>query len=194
MVLSYIESSIEMVSMFKTIVGIITSTLLFNSPVFALKTGNNQTLFDYSPRLLHAVTTLSRVRVDGATYYFSVYLPTNVGEPLQQLTLQQTQGVERISFDLDNTIAFEGRPVNRGEGLNIARVKRNLDNNKISVIFDPPIPPGRTFTIAMKPKRNPEIAGNYQFAITAYPAGENAQGLYLGLGRFNFNQKGDRFP
>ncbi|WP_287138853.1 DUF2808 domain-containing protein, partial [Crocosphaera sp.] len=75
-----------------------------------------------------------------------------------------------------------------------ARVKRNLDNNTIAVIFDPPIPPGKTFTIAMKPKSNPEMSGNYQFAITAYPTGENPQGLYLGLGRLNFNQKGDRFP
>lgn len=181
-------------SMFKTILGILSSTLVLNSPLFALTTGNNQTLFNHSPRLLDAVTTLSRVRVQGATYYFTVHLPTNVGESLQQLTLQQTQGLETISFYLDDTLAFEGRPVNRDDTLNIARVKRNLDNNKISVIFDPPIAPGKTFTIAMKPKSNPEMSGNYQFAITAYPAGENAQGLYLGLGRFNFNQKGDRFP
>ncbi len=180
--------------MYKTILGIISSTLILNSPVLALKTGNNQTLFDYSPRLLDAVTTSSRIRMEGATYYFTVYLPKDVGESLQQLTLQQTQGLDTISFYLDDTIAFEGRPVNREQHLNIARVKRNLDNNKISLIFEPPISPGKTFTIAMKPKTNPEMAGNYQFAITVYPAGENPQGLYLGLGRLIFNQKGDRFP
>ncbi|MDJ0660117.1 MAG: DUF2808 domain-containing protein [Crocosphaera sp.] len=180
--------------MFKTILGIISSTLILNSPLLALTTGNNQTLFNYSPQLLDTVTTLSRIRVQGATYYFTVHLPMNVGESLQQLTLQQTQGLDTIYFYLDDTVAFEGRPVNRDNTLTIARVKRNLDNNKIAVIFDPPIPPGKTFTIAMKPKSNPEISGNYQFAITVYPAGENPQGLYLGLGRLNFNQKGDRFP
>ncbi|ACB49973.1 conserved hypothetical protein [Crocosphaera subtropica ATCC 51142] len=180
--------------MFKTILGIISSTIFLSSPLLALNTGNNLTLFNKSPRLLDAVTTLSRIRVEGATYYFTVHLPTDVGESLQQLTIQQTQGLETIYFYLDDTIAFEGRPVNRDGHLNIARVKRNLDNNTIAVIFDPPIPPGKTFTIAMKPKSNPEMSGDYQFAITAYPAGENAQGLYLGLGRFNFNQKGDRFP
>ena len=179
---------------FKTILGIISGTIFLSSPLLALNVGNNQTLFNHSPQLLDTVTTLSRIRVQGATYYFTVHLPMNVGESLQQLTLQQTQGLETIYFYLDDTIAFEGRPGNRDNELNIARVKRNLDNNTIAVIFDPPIPPGKTFTIAMKPKSNPEMSGNYQFAITAYPTGENPQGLYLGLGRLNFNQKGDRFP
>ncbi|MDJ0732440.1 MAG: DUF2808 domain-containing protein [Crocosphaera sp.] len=180
--------------MFKTLLGIISSTIFLNSPLLALNTGNNQTLFDYSPRLLDAVTTLSRIRVQGATYYFTVYLPTDVGESLQQLTLQQTQGLDTIYFYLDDTFAFEGKPIHRDHDLNIARVKRNLDNNTITVIFDPPISPGKTFTIALKPKSNPEMSGNYQFAITAYPAGDNPQGLYLGLGRLHFHQKGDRFP
>ncbi|MDJ0600156.1 MAG: DUF2808 domain-containing protein [Crocosphaera sp.] len=179
---------------FQTILGVISSTLVLSSPLLALNTGNNLTLFNYSPRLLDAVTSLSRIRVEGATYYFTVQLPTNVGESLQQLTLQQTQGLDTIYFYLDDTLAFEGTPVNRDDDLTIARVKRNLDNNTIAVIFDPPIPPGKTFTIAMKPKSNPENSGNYQFAITAYPAGENPQGLYLGLGRLFFTQKGDRFP
>ncbi|MEL4896082.1 DUF2808 domain-containing protein [Crocosphaera sp. Alani8] len=181
-------------TVFKTIFGIISSGIFLSSPLLALNTGNNQTLFNHSPRLLDTVTTLSRIRVQGATYYFTVHLPNNVGESLQRLTLQQTQGLETIYFYLDDTVAFEGKPVNRDDSLNISRVKRNLDNNKISVIFDPPIPPGKTFTIAMKPKSNPEFSGNYQFAITAYPAGENSQGLYIGLGRLSFSQKGDRFP
>ncbi|WP_287138855.1 DUF2808 domain-containing protein, partial [Crocosphaera sp.] len=98
---------------FKTILGIISGTIFLSSPLLALNVGNNQTLFNHSPQLLDTVTTLSRIRVQGATYYFTVHLPMNVGESLQQLTLQQTQGLETIYFYLDDTIAFEGRPVNR---------------------------------------------------------------------------------
>ena len=174
--------------------GLISSMVLMLSPVLALDMGDNTTLFNKSPRLLDVVTTLSRIRVEGATYYVTVELPPDIDESLQQLTLQQTQGLDTISFHLDDTIAFEGKPLHRHHALNLARVKRNLDNNQISVIFDSPIPPGKTFTIAFKPKKNPDITGHYQFAITAYPAGNNPQGLYLGLGRLFFEQKGHRFP
>ena len=174
--------------------GLISSMVFMLSPLLALDMGDNTTLFNKSPRLLDVITTLSRIRVEGATYYVTVELPSDIDESLQQLTIQQTQGVDTIYFDLDDTIAFEGKPLHRHDLLNLARVKRNLDNNQISVIFDPPISPGKTFTVAFKPKSNPDISGHYQFAITAYPAGNNAQGLYLGLGRLFFEQKGDRFP
>jgi hypothetical protein len=179
---------------FQAILGIISGTLFIVPPLFALNIGNDFTLFNKSPRLVEVVTTLSRIRVEGATYYFTVELPLDIGEPLEKLIIQQSQGLDTIYFDLDDTVAFIGKPIHRDNNLNIARVKRNLDNNKISVIFDPPIPPGKTFTIALKPKKNPELSGKYQFAITAYPAGNNAQGLYLGPGRLNFNPQGDRYP
>ncbi|MGK7939949.1 MAG: DUF2808 domain-containing protein [Crocosphaera sp.] len=168
--------------------------VLMVSPVLALNMGDNTTLFNKSPRLLDVVTTVSRIRIEGATYYFTLELPPDIDESLQQLTIQQTQGLDTIDFYLDDTIAFEGKPLHRDNSLTLARVKRNLDNNQISVIFDPPIPPGKTFTVALKPKSNPNMSGYYQFAVTAYPAGKNAQGLYLGLGRLFFEQKGDRFP
>ncbi len=174
--------------------GLMTSMVVMMSPVLALDMGDNTTLFNKSPRLLNVVTTLSRIRVEGATYYFTVELPPDMDESLEQLTIQQTQGLDTISFALEDTIAFEGKPLHRHHPLTLARVKRNLDNNTIAVIFDPPIAPGKTVTVAFKPKRNPEMTGHYQFAVTAYPAGNNAQGLYLGLGRLFFEQKGDRFP
>ncbi len=179
---------------FKTMLGVISGSIFMVPPLLALNIGDDITIFNKSPRLVDVVTTLSRIRVDGATYYFTVELPTNIGESLQQLTIQQSRGLDRIYFYLDDTIAFEGKPLEQENDLNIARVKRNLDNNKISVIFEPPVPPGTTFTVALKPKRNPDISGKYQFAITAYPRGNNAQGLYLGLGRLHFEQQGDRFP
>lgn len=178
----------------KQILGIVSGVILGASSAVALEIGNDFTLFNRSPRLINTITTLSRIRVDGAKYYFTFILPDNIGEPLQKVTIQQSQGEDRIAFYLDQTYAFEGKPINRGETLKIADVKRNLDNNKISIIFDPPIPPGKTFTIGFKPKKNPDISGVYSFGVTAYPFGNNAQGLYLGPGRLHFYQQGDRFP
>ncbi|WP_277620411.1 DUF2808 domain-containing protein [Rippkaea orientalis] len=104
------------------------------------------------------------------------------------------RGVEIIKFDLEETMAFEGEPINRGQSLTISRTKQNLDNNEISIILDPLLPPGTTFTIALKPKQNPQEPGIYHFTINAYPQGENPQGLYLGFGRLPFYHQGDRFP
>ncbi|MEM8777644.1 MAG: DUF2808 domain-containing protein [Cyanobacteria bacterium P01_G01_bin.49] len=176
------------------VLGIASGLILSTASVFALEVGDGLTLFNKSPRLVDTVTTLSRIRVDGAEYYFTLELPENVGEPLQKLIIQQNRGEDKIYFALDETYAFEGKPINRGNALSIARVKRNLDNNKISIIFEPPIPPGKTFTVGFKPKKNPDISGVYYFGVTAYPFGQNPQGLYLGPGRLQFYQQGDRFP
>lgn len=174
--------------------GLLYWPILIASPIFALEVGNGLTLFDQSPRLVDTVTTLSRIRARGADYYFILELPKNIGEPLHKLTIQQHREKETITFDLEDTVAFIGKPVNRGETLQIAEVKRNLDNHKISITFDPPISPGKIVTVGFKPQKNPDVSGIYHFGVTAYPTGKNAQGLYLGSARLQFYQRGDYFP
>ncbi|GBF82888.1 DUF2808 domain-containing protein [Aphanothece sacrum] len=173
----------------------ITSILLIcASPILAVELGNGITIFNKSPRLIDMVTTLSSIRAWGANYYVTIELPKNVGESLQKLTIKQSQGAEIISYDLTETLAFEGTPLNRGNSLTVAKAKQNLDTNEITIILDPPVPPGNTITVGLKPKINPEIGGVYLFGITAYPTGEKPQGLYLGPGRLRFYQHSDRFP
>ncbi len=179
---------------FNQILGIASLLALGVSPGLTMELGNGITVFNKSPRLVNAITTLSGIRVEGAKYYFIIELGNDVGEPLEKLTLQQVQGTQMIDYDLDATFAFEGEPINRGKSLTIARTKQNLDNKAITLIFDSPIAPGTTFTIGLKPQRNPELAGVYQFSVTVYPEGEKPQGLYLGLGRLHFYQRGNRFP
>ncbi len=178
----------------KKILGIIIFFVLGISPTIAMELGNGLTIFNKSPRLVNVVTTLSGIRVDGAKYYFTIELGENVGEPLQKLTIKQSQGSEIINYYLDETIAFEGEPINRGQSLSISRTKQNLDNHEITILLDPPLEPGTTFTVALKPKRNPQEPGVYQFSISAYPTGEKPQGLYIGLGRLQFYHHGYRFP
>lgn len=179
---------------FKPILEIASILTLSVFPDLAMELGNGTTMFNKSPRLVNAITTSSGIRVKGAKYYFTIELGNDVGEPLKTLTLQQVQTTQIINYYLDETLAFEGELINRGKSLSIARIKRNLDNEAITLIFDDPIAPGTTFTVGLKPKQNPELAGVYPFSLIAYPKGENPLGLYLGLGRLRFYQLGNHFP
>ncbi|WP_267382790.1 DUF2808 domain-containing protein [Cyanobacterium sp. uoEpiScrs1] len=179
---------------FKPILGIASLLTLGVFPGLAVDLGNGTTIFNKSPRLVKTITTSSGIRVKGAKYYFTIELGDDVGEPLEKLTLQQVQTIQIINFDLDETFAFEGEPNNRGKSLPIARIKKNLDNGVITLIFDYPIASGTTFTVGLKPQQNPDSAGVYTFSLTAYPKGQKSLGLYLGLGRLHFSQQDNHFP
>jgi hypothetical protein len=146
--------------------------------------------FKKPPNLISATTTYKETYVWGATYYFTVELPENAGEPLQRVTINQRQGFEDIRFDLEDTQAFEGTPRHKGERLTLKQVTNDAETKTISVTFDPPVTPGKTFTIGLRPVRNPQVGGAYIFGVTAFPAGEKPYGLYLGPGRLQFYDNG----
>ncbi len=170
------------------------SVFLIASSLISMDIGNNIILFNKSPRLIDVRTSLSQIKVDNAQYYFNMAIPLDAGVPLKKIVLQQIKGNEKISFDLDQTIAFTGKPINPEDILSISKVQKNLDNDKVSIIFKSPILPGKTFFIRLKPKNNPKVGGNYQFGITVYPEGKHPQGLYIGAGTLHFYQHGNSFP
>lgn len=172
--------------------GIISTSIftLCATSTLAVQLGDGRVSFDKSPRLINAVTTLSTVRVWSAKYYFMIELPQDVGEPLQTLTIQQRQAPDEIDFYLEKTRAFTGVYTDKGEALNIQSVSQDEETETISIRFDPPIPPGTTFSVGLFPKRNPDFGGVYLFGVTAFPAGEKPSGLYLGVGRLQFNDVG----
>ncbi|HHP7232664.1 MAG TPA: DUF2808 domain-containing protein [Xenococcaceae cyanobacterium] len=147
--------------------------------------------FNQSPLLTDAHTTFSSARARGATYYFDVELPTDVGEPLQQVVIRQRQGAEAIEFKLDQTVAYIGNHRQKEQQLEIGSVSQAEASNGIEIVFDSPIPPGTNFTVGIKPTKNPFYDGVYLFGVTAFPAGEQANGLYLGVGRLHFYRSGD---
>jgi Protein of unknown function (DUF2808) len=53
-------------------------------------------------------------------------------------------------------------------------------------VFDQPVQPGSVVTLALQVDANPQIAGIYQFGVTAFPVGENSTGQFLGVERINF--------
>lgn len=137
------------------------------------------------PRLERVRTTNSDAGDFGATYYFTINIPADADEPLQRLVFDQREGLSRIKFRLQRTRIFgqKRRPV----------IPSNISADQqgaVSVLFDPPIPPGETVVVGLRPRRNTYTDGVYQFGVMAFPAGEKSRGQFLGFGRLHFY---DRF-
>ena len=146
----------------------------------------SSTYFAASLRLVEAATTRNERNVRGATYYFTISLPDNAGEPLQQIDLEQRQGVDFVRFHINESKAFVGTRQQRGEELPLDMVIADRDTRTISVTFDPPVPPGRTVTIGLRPVRNPRRSGVYIFRVKAFPPGEAARSRVVGTARLQF--------
>ncbi|AKG24540.1 hypothetical protein IJ00_09240 [Calothrix sp. 336/3] len=137
--------------------------------------------FVQSPKLVSATTPYTDTSIWGATYYFTVEIPTGAKQPLQKLTFNQTAGVDTIEFDHQNTIAWEGTSKNQGKKLAVTVTKERT----LTVSFDRAIAPGSTVTIGLRPYKNPMAGGIYLFGVTAFPP-EQTTGEFLGFGRLQF--------
>lgn len=142
--------------------------------------------FVQQPRLVEATTTLKDINAWGATYYFTIDLPQKAGEPLQKVTFNQHEGVDNIRFDLEDTRAFVGTRRNKGENIALGAVTRDRKTRTVTVVFDPPVTPGKTITIGLRPVQNPFSSGVYLFGVKAFPAGEKTAGQFMGYGRLQF--------
>lgn len=142
--------------------------------------------FVQPPDLVDATTTYNNVNMWGATYYFTIDVPENAGEPLQRVTITQKEGGYDIRFDLEDSRAFVGTRSDKGERLTLGSVTRERETKTVSVTFSPPVTPGKTVTIGLRPVRNPMFAGVYLFGVTAFPPGEKSHGQFLGFGRLHF--------
>ncbi len=142
--------------------------------------------FVQQPRLVESTTTLKDINAWGATYYFTIDLPEKAGEPLQTVTFNQHEGVDNIRFDLDDTRAFVGTRRSRGENITLGAVTRDKKTRTVTVVFDPPIAPGQTITIGLRPVQNPFSSGVYLFGVKAFPAGTKTAGQFMGYGRLQF--------
>ena len=157
----------------------------------AVNAADGTTAFTQPPRLVSASTPYTDTNILDATYYFTIELPATSGEPLQQVTFSQTEGSQRIRFDQQDSVAFEGTRNHPGPKLALKLTKSDRSSQAVTVTFDPPLPPGRTVTIGIHPVRNPLLDGIYLFGVTAFPPGEKVAGQFLGFGRLQFYTDGD---
>ncbi len=142
--------------------------------------------FVQPPNLVDATTTFNSLNTWGATYYFTINIPTQAGEPLGQVAIIQHEGADNVRFQLDDSRAFIGTRNLKGERLPLAQVTQDRKKETVVLNFDPPIAPGQTFTIGLRPVQNPRVSGVYLFGVTAYPWGEKTHGQFLGYGRLQF--------
>lgn len=159
----------------------------------AVQLADGTVYFVQPPSLLAATTTFNDACAWSATYYFTVNLPENAGEPLQRVVINQHEGVEDVDFRLSESRAFVGVRRKKGEDLPIQEVTTDERTRSIAIAFDPPIAPGKAVTIALEPVRNPCFGGVYLFGVTAFPPGEKVHGQFLGFGRFHFYERRNFF-
>ena len=155
----------------------------------AVQLADGMTYFERPPALVDATTNRNTTARAGGTYYFTLDVPDNAGEPLGQVAIAQYQGNssrQRVEFEADETMAFQGTRGDRGETVRVSVASFNDETRTLNVTFEPAIAPGTTVTVAARPERNPRIEGVYLFGVTAYPQGAEPYGQFLGYGRFHF--------
>lgn len=157
----------------------------------AIQLADGTVYFAEAPRLLAVSSTQKVTQAWGSTYYFTFTVPENAGEPLQRLAITQHEGAETLAYDLEETRSFQGTQFGKGTDIPIGRVTADEKKRTVSVTFDPPVSPGTTVTVGLRPYQNPQYSGVYLFGVTAYPLGEKAHGQFLGFGRLHFYNSGD---
>jgi Protein of unknown function (DUF2808) len=151
------------------------------SNAVTLKDGT--TYFLNPPRLVSSITSQAGTYIWGATYYFTLRIPDNAGEPLRKVVIEQEEGLGRPEFSARYTEAFEGDRTEIGKKVPLQQVMLDPNTRALTVLFDPPVSPGKTVTIRLYPVRNPNAAGTYLYGVTAFPVGEKPFGQFIGFGR-----------
>ena len=171
------------------IAGMMLPMSLQTSPVSAVELPNGEVAFSKGPRLIRAATTSRSRNSPVATYQFTIEVPEDAQESLGSVTIQQRTGGDTVAFKEDRSSAFFGDSLAGGPDVSLSAVGGDIEQQpgEVTVMFDQPIEPGNTVTVEVKPKRNPSYGGVYQLGVTAYPEGQNSQGLYLGSRRININ-------
>jgi len=166
--------------------------LLFPSAE-AVQLRDGKTYFVQLPTLLYAETTINRTYAWGATYYFVLDLPQNLGEPLQKLEISQTEGFESIDFIGNDTFAYL-QPESGDRVVIPTKTEivpsQDGDRPKLVITFEPSLPASnglnRRLVVGLRPVRNPRYDGVYLFGVVALPQGDRPNSQFLGYGRLNF--------
>jgi Protein of unknown function (DUF2808) len=148
----------------------------------------SQASFDHPPALTRAAATETGASMS-STYEFTLTVPQDAGQPLKAVKIVQAENLETVKFDISHSQAFIGERLTASSEIGLASIGGEQPSNpgEAMIVFDQPVQPGSTVTIALAAQRNPNRGGVYLFGVTAYPAGENGLGQFLGFGRINFD-------
>ncbi len=155
---------------------------LVSIPAIAVRFSDGTVQFAGVPRLGKVSTTDNQAYAWGATYWFTLQVPEDASEPLGRVILRQEQGLETVEFNLKRTDAY----LNGDRTQTTAIESINPTSDTLDLTFNPPIPPGSTVTIGLRPYTNPRTGGVYLFGVTTAPAGEKVRDQFIGYGRLQF--------
>ncbi|HEY9907465.1 MAG TPA: DUF2808 domain-containing protein [Thermosynechococcaceae cyanobacterium] len=146
-----------------------------------------QTFFSKPPQLSRVAASQTGVYTP-STYEFTLTVPKNAGQPLKAVKIAQAENVETVKFDISTSKAFVGERLTASSEIRLASVGAEQPANpgEVTIVFEQPVQPGSTVTVALAVQNNPGWGGVYEFGVTAYPDGENGWGQFLGYRRINF--------
>lgn len=151
--------------------------------------------FTAPPRVIAASTTRQSTTARNATYYFTLDLPANAGEPLGKVVITPLTGTHWMrSYDTEATEAFVGDRYSRGADLAISSVVEDPETLAVTISFAQPVSPGQVITIALIPTRTPRSGGSYDFEVTTFPSGGQGVAQYAGVMRLNFFESDGNDP
>jgi len=164
---------------------------LASLPTKAVELGDGRTFFDRTPRLIRTAASIPSPGTP-STYQFTIVVPPDAGEPMKAVTITQKPNLEQIRFERSKSRAFKGDSFDGGVLIPLSQTSGSEPSSasEVTVVFDKPIEPGTTVTVAIRARQNPRLGGVYLFGVTAFPTGENSPGLYLGSGRLHFTAPG----
>lgn len=152
-----------------------------------LPLSNRQNFFAHPPTLIRT-NALHTTAHTASAYEFTISLPADAGAPLKAVTIVQDQNLETIKFSPRQSKAFSGKRYAAGPEIPLARIGGTQETpGTVMIVFDQPVQPGSTVTVAVEAQANPIWGGIYEFGVTAYPTDENGRGQFLGYGRISFS-------
>lgn len=138
-----------------------------------------------SPRFIRAASSNHGTRIPEATYHFTVKVPENAAQSLKAIKIESLPNQETVSFKTNQIRAFRGDSFAGGPTLSLASIGGPSPEGEELIVFDPPISPGNTVTVALR-GATPDLGGSYLFGVTAFPTGES-EGQFLGYRRIDFH-------
>ncbi len=157
----------------------------------AVQFADGTVAFEVPPRLSAFWATRNRASDRHSTYYFTLTLPTDAGEPMETIEITLTEGrANRLRYHLDDTTLFSGEPSDRGDLLPLTTATYDDDAQVMTIVLAEPALPGQQVTLAVHPVRNPRWEGVYLFDVVVAPAGELNRPHRAGTARLQIYDNG----
>ncbi|MGD1860534.1 MAG: DUF2808 domain-containing protein [Leptolyngbyaceae cyanobacterium] len=165
-------------------------------PSAAVQLGDGTIAFNSPPRLDSFITFDERAQDRNTTYYVTVRLLPEAGEPLQTLSVSLIEGrFNRLNYRTEQISVYGGQPRDRSTAYPVETADYDANSQTLTIRLAQPAEPGQTLTFELELVRNPRFGGVYLYDVVAAPAGENPRFQRIGTGRIHIYDRPRRvFP